>query len=465
MTAATTIERPTTQDAEAHEIECSCCGQLVDEDETERYRYMCGGEWCDGAVCSDCIRLGRVERCDECEAWHDSGDMLGVYVARNGRYHSTPETWCPECLEQARDQGRVSDCDHCGETHVDAVQSYELWDGSWIDLCPECRDDELWTCERCGRYVLSDDIREYRDEYYCPECYEEESERSALRAYGRTAPDRCEYLRSADEDGCDVGPLFVGIELETVGKYSAADVAESVVESCAGVTGIRTLGGSVPIDYLECKEDCSLGDEGCEIAFYPMTPRAALCSGLLATVANAALFAHATSHDAGCCGLHVHISRKALPTSAHVYALERLIQRHEREWVRFSRRTPDAVSRWAEISWAGCEEIDAAERAEKLDTYVSKKKAYYRYTAVNDSNMNTVELRLWRGTLRVATLMATVQASVGLALVARRLVRLGDVERVEDMTWPEVKDAICAELEGAGLPSGEFRGYCAEREI
>lgn len=465
MSATLTITRPAAHETEVHEVTCSCCGQLVDEDETERYRYMCGGEWCDGAVCRDCIGLGMAERCDECGAWHDSGDMLGVYVARYSDCYSESETWCPECLEQARDHGRVADCDHCGETHVDAVRSYEMWDGSWTDLCPECRDDELWTCDRCGRYMLSGDVREYRDDCLCPDCYAEESERSALRAYGHTAPDRCEYLRHVDEEGCDVGRLFVGVELETVGKRSAVDVAESVVERCADVTDVRTLGGSVPVDYLECKEDCSLGDEGCEIALYPMTPRAALCSGLLATVANAASFAHATSHDAGCCGLHVHISRKALPTAAHVYALERLIQRHEREWMRFSRRTPESMSRWAEISWAGCEEIDAADRAEKLDAYVSKKKAYCRYTAVNDSNMDTVELRLWRGTLRVETLMATIQASVGLALVARRLVRSGDVERVEDMTWQDVKDSICGELEGASLPCGDFRDYCAGREI
>ena len=94
------------------------------------------------------------------------------------------------------------------------------------------------------------------------------------------------------------------------------------------------------------------------------------------------------SHAAGTCGLHVNISRLAFGCTYEQQeaAIARLLYFVEKFWaelLRFSRRTQSQMNH-AKNSCAG------------------------RYTAVNLTNADTVEIRMFRGTLKLNTLKATL---------------------------------------------------------
>ena len=100
------------------------------------------------------------------------------------------------------------------------------------------------------------------------------------------------------------------------------------------------------------------------------------------------------------------------------------------ELLRFSRRTNGQLNRWA------------ARYGMKLNPkdqmYHAKNSCAGRYTAVNLTNADTVEIRLFRGTLKLNTLAATLQLVNHLCEVA---VCMSDQE-LQDMSWFDFLDQI-----------------------
>ena len=112
------------------------------------------------------------------------------------------------------------------------------------------------------------------------------------------------------------------------------------------------------------------------------------------------------SHQAGTCGLHVHVSRKAFGDSydAQDSAIARVlffVECHWRELLRFSRRTQRQMDQWAA-------RYGYRDRPDEMLEHV-KKGAGSRYTCVNLTNCDTIEFRMFRGTLKLNTLLATLQ--------------------------------------------------------
>jgi hypothetical protein len=74
---------------------------------------------------------------------------------------------------------------------------------------------------------------------------------------------------------------------------------------------------------------------------------------------------------------------------------------HWNELLKFSRRTEESINRWAS-------RYGIADNTE--ETYKkAKSKGLGRYVAVNITNCNTIEFRMFRGTLRYKTFIATLQ--------------------------------------------------------
>ena len=138
---------------------------------------------------------------------------------------------------------------------------------------------------------------------------------------------------------------------------------------------------------------------------------------------------------AGTCGLHVHISRLAFGCTYEQQeaAIARLLYFVEKFWaelLRFSRRTQSQMNRWAArygIRLTPSEQMSHA-----------KNSCAGRYTAVNLTNADTVEIRMFRGTLKLNTLKATLQMVNHLVEVA---VSLSDSE-VQDMSWFDFLDTV-----------------------
>jgi len=181
----------------------------------------------------------------------------------------------------------------------------------------------------------------------------------------------------------------MGVELEIDGAGVSGEHAREILQHSDGEK----------LFYI--KSDSSL-DAGLEIVTHPATLAYHLEQFPWEEITNTARSLGYRSHQAGTCGLHVHVSRAALGRSykAQELTISRLlilIWRHWAELWKFSRRRSD---NWCRQQY----------HEDKVSRYgLDDAKQQGRYTALNLTNQHTVEFRLFRGTLNMTTLRATLQ--------------------------------------------------------
>ncbi|MEG0944872.1 MAG: zinc-binding protein, partial [Angelakisella sp.] len=102
-----------------------------------------------------------------------------------------------------------------------------------------------------------------------------------------------------------------------------------------------------------------------------------------------------------------------------------VVERFWEELLRFSRRTQQQVERWAaRYGYKSCPK-EILEHAKK--NYAG------RYTCVNLLNYDTIEFRMFRGTLKENTILATIQMVDEICRLAENL---SDIE-LTDLSWPD----------------------------
>ena len=121
------------------------------------------------------------------------------------------------------------------------------------------------------------------------------------------------------------------------------------------------------------------------------------------------------SHDTNTCGFHVHLDRKYFGKSEDT-AIAKLLYIFEKfrpELMKFSRRTESEAESWAQKR--KCNGINKS----WIKKTVKDSKHYCdhseRYYAVNLINADTVEIRLWKGTLNIETFEATLRFTARIA--------------------------------------------------
>jgi len=133
-------------------------------------------------------------------------------------------------------------------------------------------------------------------------------------------------------------------------------------------------------------------------------------------------------HQTSTCGLHIHVNRNAFGEnqSEQEKAIEKIlffVEKHWSEIFQFSRRSDYDMNRWA--ARYGFEKT----RKEILDKAKSGKNG--RYVAVNLKNYYTIEFRLFRGTLKYNTFIATLQLVNKICDVALSM----SEEEIDNMSW------------------------------
>ena len=107
------------------------------------------------------------------------------------------------------------------------------------------------------------------------------------------------------------------------------------------------------------------------------------------------------------CGLPVHVNRRACGESeeAQEAAIARLLYFFEQNWdqiLKFSRRTPEQAAHWAaRYGYEGS--------PMKLLEYAKKECSQRRYNCINLLPKETVEFRIFRGTLNAGTVLASLE--------------------------------------------------------
>ena len=103
----------------------------------------------------------------------------------------------------------------------------------------------------------------------------------------------------------------------------------------------------------------------------------------------------------------------------------------DRYIVPFSRRKMENISRWAEKPSVECLNTDTEnELVDKIKSY----KSQGRYKAINLQNDNTIEFRLFRGTLNINTFMASLQFTIAITKFVKEI-KLKDVFTVK---WSDI---------------------------
>ena len=312
---------------------------------------------------------------------------------------------CDACFHRL-----TTTCDCCS----DRIWRSEAEGDNYISLCRYCYENQFTTCESCGLLIRTDTAHYDDSDYpYCDSCYRESKDR-AIKEYGYK-PEPIFY---------GLGDFFMGVELEIDEGGESESNAERLLNIC-----------NQKDEHVYCKHDGSLND-GFEIVSHPMTLAYHMTAMPWQEVLRKAVELDYSSHNSGTCGLHVHCSRAAfgMEYEDQEPVIGRIIYFTERHWaelVKFSRRSERALNRWA-ARYATISETTK-------ETYEKAKNKYLgRYVAVNLENPSTIEFRLFRGTLRYRTFIATLQLVHEICMLA---LCISDHE-LESMSWSDFVSRI-----------------------
>lgn len=299
----------------------------------------------------------------------------GAEVERDELIEFDGRQLCESCLS-----GLTTVCNCCGD---------RIWrndaegDGS-ITLCRHCYEYNYSECEECGRLIHNDDAYYTDDDDYpyCHDCYQKLCD-SLIKSY-TYKPEPIFY---------GSGNLYMGVELEIDKGGEDTENAEKLIDIANSYC-----------ERIYCKHDGSIS-EGFEIVSHPMTLDYHTNEMNWLDVLEKAVEMDYRSHNTSTCGMHVHVNRLAFGSTYEKQeeAIGRIVYFVEHNWnelVKFSRRTPENLNRWA-ARYATISNT-AKETYKK-----AKDKRMGRYVAVNLENAYTVEFRLFRGTLRYETFIAT----------------------------------------------------------
>ena len=314
--------------------------------------------------------MNNHEHCDSCGTLYPSGQLIEF----DGQH------LCPDCLNSA-----TVVCSRCGER----IWRDENAGDDNTPLCQSCYDRFYLSCSRCGRIIHQDDAC-YADgdddDPLCPDCFSRLRSNRAIQDY-YYKPEPIFYGK---------GNRFFGVELEIDGGGELDNNAREILSAANG-SGL---------EHLYCKHDGSL-DDGFELATHPMTLDYHMTEMPWGAVLRRAVELDYFSHQANTCGLHIHVNRNAFGDTEHVQdaCIARILYFFEKHWeelLKFSRRTQHQLERWAA-------RYGYKERPMDILDHAKKGGHGGRYTCVNLQNTDTIEFRIFRGTLKLNTLFATLQ--------------------------------------------------------
>lgn len=386
---------------EEHYFICDCCEDTFPIDDIEEIgdHKVCPECYDHTSFCSNC---GELIDYDSDEYWSDDGS-----------------TYCSSCMEEY-----TICCMDCGDRfHVDDIHD----DGHGNILCDNCRDG-YYECEECGLFINESDGDFYttRDErLLCPSCYSEYREGRRLHDYGWN-PSSFNFLRT-DED---INPVkYMGVELEVDdGDFDC------------------TKDSLADLPHIWLCNDGSLSSDGIEVITHPATLGYHMTRMPWREITQICKSNGYKSHNSDSdCGIHVHVSKKAFGNSSisRDKNLAKLLYIMEKFWgnmVIFSRRTERALNNYARRY----RNLDINNDTDDELIYKCKEQCNGegRHFCVNlnevghDSRQHdTIEIRIFRGSLKLNTIYATLQFCDVITDIAIN----SSLSAVQSLMWDDIK--------------------------
>lgn len=312
------------------------------------------------------------------------------------------EPICDDCFDN-----ETFVCSHCGERFY----NNEYAGDEDTALCEDCYDNYYTRCSDCNRLISNDEAYYLDDDYddeepYCEDCFDRENSKRYIH----------DYSYKPDPIFKGNGKRYFGVELEI--DYGGKD--EYNAEEIFNVANRLS-------ENMYIKTDGSL-DEGLELVTHPMTLDYHINNMPWAEVTKKALRLGYRSHNTSTSGLHIHVNRSAFGDTVEEQedCIARILYFFESNWnelLRFSRRTIEQLQHWANrYGWR---------EEPKLILDNAKQRCSGRYSCVNITNYSTIEFRIFRGTLKYNTIIATLQLVNEICNVA---ISMSD-EEIRNFAW------------------------------
>ena len=337
----------------------------------------------------------------------------------------------------------------------DDVNDYRHIDDAFRDFHGNIygSDDDLIYSEEKGYYIYSGDaVRIYEDTngtYFWAHCddvsdyyfwesddeyhTDEEEENRLMKRYGKTR------LSKLDSDG---KPYFIGIELEMELEGECQIEIENRLENT--MEDLNEIG--YYDNLIEYKEDGSLED-GVEMVTAPTSLKqfkkdiVPLIQGLKKE--------GFTSEKGGRCGNHIHISRNAFDEQAQARLI--LIYAKFESIIKILSRRNGNTSYCKDVL-----DTISSVSLELSDIIVKSQKEKPKSTAINFNNSETIEFRVFRGTMNTNVLIANIQL---VQLIADLALQDLSIQDILDLTFSKlIQKMVEADYK-------ELIQYCEKKEL
>lgn len=216
--------------------------------------------------------------------------------------------------------------------------------------------------------------------------YHYEEEEGQIRSYSYK-PEPLFHQNKGEKN-----PMFMGIELEV----------ENELEETTCKKMSKLVHDQIG-DIVYMKTDGSLSN-GFEIVSHPMTMeyintnRERFKKTLEQLSSNGF-----RSYSSNTCGMHIHMSKESF-TTWQLYRFMEFFQKNKEFIVKLSQRDINKLNKWAALSDDNTQDIVFKAKCAKKN-----QDRFSRYSAINISNRNTVEVRIFRGTLSPGSFFKNIE--------------------------------------------------------
>lgn len=297
-------------------------------------------------------------------------------------------------------------CNICGVYHV--ASSGYISNNTWI--CDDCFNSHYYFCNRCRDLVKKEEADITKDgNYLCPNC----AKREYILPYHHYYPNVKFY-----GDYHNNSVPYLGVELE-VDNGGEKNISAKIVVNTMNKEGEN---------FVYCSHDGSLNN-GFEIITQPATLEYhTSIKNIYQEAFKRLRKMEYLSHDTTTCGFHVHFNRSFFGDNEteNIGKLIYLVNHFWNKFVIFARRPEFRMNHYSK-------KIDMDTKEYIIEANKTGLHEYHYY-AINIANPDTIEFRMFKGTLNVNTFLATLQFVHNCIIAAREK----SVSEIHDMKFEEL---------------------------
>ena len=335
---------------------CDYCLNVVEQENLTKVKHY--------FLCSNCLKK-RAIKCHKC----------GYFVFKDEAKFSSSEGkyYCLTCYKEL-----FFICSFCNQERY-KDEMIETSDREYPRICETCYSEAFDRCEECGSIFHIDNMFEVEDEVLvCRRCYD--AYYRIIKRYDYV-PERFKFNKLAWDN-----LLYIGFELEVEHESNREEMARKVKKFLES----KNVGR-----YFYIKHDGSLHN-GFEIVSQPLTLQFIHKKIPLREILEELKRMKFTSYKSGRCGLHFHLNKNFF-SSLEIEKLRMFFATNKKELSILSKRKGN---------YGYCQFEDY-----KIHNFLYGTENSSKYLAIRThvTSKNTLEIRLFRGTLAHGRFLACLQ--------------------------------------------------------